>query len=596
MLSIFSAAFFDRETEETIPVVTYVFMLLLYLAGIAGVIAHAVELLALYIVSGSVFFAALGIYRNKSAGDYLKSALSKLKSRGIWVFLIFCVLSVAVSMHLRVTNWDDLHYWAIFPKDMYVINGVPTGGMSSTLYQDYFPIVQYLYFTVFKILGHFSEPAMFAVNYILILVSLLPFFMKKKEQKELSYLLCVLFGIILAQVCSYQMYHCLGVDIIMTFLFGSALICIFDEKKDLFYYLRFISVTMVLTMSKTTGLIFAAIAIAVFAVENFRSKPKEIAWILLTGSANLVFYYSWKYFCRIKGNTTYLSNVLNSNIESEAGIVFPSYTKDTVREFVKAFFMKSLNGGVLGLSAFAMLIISLVIYIYLLKKNREKLRRGLELAVLMCGMLGYLAVMLYIYLFVFDEWEALSMSSYDRYIATFFGGILCAAIYFISREDIKKILINAALLIFMAVTVNYPFALDTMIPKRFEEKYGPMVSIIDGLDEELSGVFTDDMHYGDEIIFVDGKDDMARSKSIPYCAVPYVSRVNSLIDRESYTADELITITRDRNAKYVIFLDRSEDEKVRIDNEETLFADGESMETDVLYEYDRERDILVKAE
>ena len=591
MLSLFCAQYFNRDAEETLPTVTYIFMLLLYLAGIAGVIAHAVELLILFIISGTAFFAFLGYKKNGK--KFFVNSINVIRSPGIIVFLCFTVIGIIVSLHLRVTNWDDLHYWAIFPRDMFVINGVPTGGMSSTLYQDYFPVVQYLYYLVFKIIGRFSEPAMFAVNYFLLLLGLMPFFRKAENKKD--YFLSVFTGIILPSVCSYQLYYCLGVDIIMTFFFGQALIYIFDKKRDLFYYIKFAAATTILTMSKTTGLIFAAIAIGIFAVVNFKLKLMPIVMIFLTGISNLAFYFSWKRFCYIKGNTTYLSNVLNSNIEDRSGFRLPEYASKTFGLFVKAFFTEHLNGSLLGLTPAVMLIISLFIIIAVLRGQKEKLRPGLELAVMLCGMAGYLAVILYIYLFVFDKWEALSLSSYERYIATFFGGILCVTLYYYIRNyQCKKKLIKPALAIVLFLTVNFRFMYNAWTPWGFDSNYGNMTALIDNIYDELQGVFTEDMHYGDEIVFVDGKDDMARSKSIPYCAVPYVSRIMSLIDKDSYTAGELLDMAAERDTKYMVFMKRVEGEKAVVTDEEALFENGGKVEEDVLYKYDKEKNVLYK--
>ena len=592
MLSLLSAVYFRRDIEDTIPVVTGVFMLLLYIAGIAGVISHVRLFLALYVISGCIIFIFMTKRRTGSLKKIYYDAIYRLKAPGFWIFIILLVLSAVVCRHMRVTNFDDLHYWAIFPKDMYAINGVPSGWMSSTLYRDYFPVIQYLYFVVFKLIGHFSEPAMFFVNYALLLLCMLPFFKKRDGQDMMSYTASLLTGIFLPGICSYQMYYCLGVDIIMTFMFGNALIFAFDKRRDAFYYVRFTVITTVLTMSKTTGLIFSAIALAVFAIENFRPKAKNICFIVFAGLSNIVFYFSWKIFCRIKGNTTYLSNILKSNMDGGTGIKFPDYAAVTVKSFIKELFVMHLNGGVIGMSAAMMFACSLIIGILCIKNSEERVRHLLELTAVICGMVGYLLVMIYIYLFVFEDWEALSLSSYERYIATFFGGILCTALFFFINMGLKKNQLKLIVVTMLIATINFSFAQDAWIPRRFESKYGEMTRLIDELETEEGSVFSEDMHYGDGVLFVDGKDDMSRSKAIAYCGVPYVSRVMSLIDRQSYSADEILDTARDMDVKYVIFLKRSEDEKVMIDDEDKLFGDGTKMETDVLYGYDPENNVL----
>ena len=590
MLSLTGAVCFDRDMEDTIPAFLYLFMILLYLAGILGIIAHAVEFLLMYLIAGTGFFLILSL--KKYRGSFASMMAKKIRTPGVWVFLFFCVTAVMLSRHLRVTNWDDLHYWAIFSKDMYVINGVPAGSMNSSLYRDYFPIVQYLYFPAFRICGGFREYLMFAVNYILLLVTLLPFFKKNEEEGVASYICKAVLGAAMPAVCSFQMFHCLGVDIIMTFLFGQALIYIFDKRRDLFYYLRFLLVTVVLTMTKTTGLIFAAIAIAVFFVENFRPKIKAVLPGILIGICNLAFYFSWKYFCAVRGNTSYLSNNLDSNISDTTGIVFPEYTASTIKEFFRALALKHLNDSPAGLSALGMALFGLAVFIILMRNCSEKKRRLLDGIVLAAGMAGYLAVMIYIYLFVFEKWEADSLSSFDRYIITFFGAVLCAAVYFAFTVIKKKDALKIAVTILLLLTINFPYAKKTMIPSVYEREYSQAYGLVDELSREFEGVFIPEMNFGDSILFVDCTDDMQRTKTIPYCAVPYVSRVMSFDDRDHINASDVLDEAAGSDIRYVVFL-KSKDGDGIIENAEELFEDGEQIEDDVLYRYDKERNVLV---
>ncbi len=591
MLSLTSAVFFDRDMEDTIPVCTYIFMLLLYVAGICGIIAHAVEFLLLYLSVGTIFFIILSIKKYKKS--VIPVVGKKLRTPGIWIFLVLCIISFVLSYHLRVTNWDDLHYWAIFSKDMFVINGVPAGGMNSSLYRDYFPIVQYLYFCVFKLLGNYRESYMFAVNYILLLISMLPFFKKYEKQSLTQYICMVITGTAMPAICSYQMFHCLGVDIIMTFLFGQALIFTYDRRRDVFYYIRFLAVTLVLTMSKTTGLIFAAIAIAVFAVENFKPKIKALLPVVSIAACNLVFYVSWKYFCRIRGNTSYLSNNLNSNVAGGKTMILPEYTVSTIKEFFRALAVKHLNDSPFGLSALGMALAGTVVFIICIRKSSDRVRRLAEGFVLICGMAGYLAVMIYIYLFVFEKWEADSLSSFDRYIITFFGAILYASVFFAFTRIKKKEAIMVAVTILLLATINYPYAVKTLVPSEFERNYAGAYGMVDELEAEFAGVFNGDMNFGDYIVFVDCTDDMQRTKTIPYCAVPYVSRVMSFVDRENMDAETILDEAKGSGAKYVVFLESEKKDGI-IEKEEELFEDGGQIEDDVLYRYDREKDVLIR--
>ena len=323
MLTLTCASFFNRKAEESLPVSVCLFMILLYLAGIAGVIAHVLELIALYVICGSLFFILLSVILKKQRiKEVLSSCFCLLRSPGIMFYLLLTAFFSVAVLHMRVTNWDDLHYWAIFPKNMAMINGVPSGDMECTFYRDYFPVVQYLYYPVFRLTGGFSEPAMFAVNYALIFLFLLPLFTKRDGQSVPVYVASLLSGTVLPFACTFQMLHCLGVDSIMTFLFGVLIIYVFDEKRDLFYFLRILILTTTLTLMKTTAVIFSSVVIALFFVKNLKRTKRFFLSLLGLLFSNGLFYMSWKVFCRIKGNTTYLSDNLSRSL-GKGGIVFP---------------------------------------------------------------------------------------------------------------------------------------------------------------------------------------------------------------------------------------------------------------------------------
>ncbi|MCR5487635.1 MAG: hypothetical protein K6F35_08915 [Lachnospiraceae bacterium] len=581
MLTLLSAVFFRRKAEDTLPAVVFLLMILIYMAGILGVIAHVLELTALYFISGSIFFACLlKLGRKMTYVDMAGLCLQRIKSAGLWIYLFLCIFFTVCTLHLRVTNWDDLHYWAIFSRNMAAINGVPAGDMASSLYRDYFPIVQYLYFPVFKLIGAYRESVMFAVDFWLIFLALLPMFARREGQTAYSWCFSVIWGIALPFLCSFQMLHCLGVDIIMTFFFGLGIVWIYDEERDLFYHIRLILLTTALTLTKTTALIFSAVLIGLYFVKNIRRSWGFLASFLILSLSNGCFYISWKAFCRIRGNTTYLSDNLSANI-SQGAIAFPDYTGDTIRKFLKALFTFPLNGSGIGLSAAAMLLIMLSCYILYLRGSREKTRDILSLTVLMLGMVGYLLVLVYIYLFVFDPWEAESLSSFDRYITTYFGALLYFGLFILCRLSLKAKLVYPVLTALFMLTVNYGYIGETLLPSGFEKANREALMRQDAIEDELKSVFSEDMHYGDHILYVDSEYNMERSKMIPYCSVPYVVRIIWPEKGEGVDPDHVLSEADRFQAKYVIFLDSVKDLE-------------KDWDTDRLYRYDRDAHSLLE--
>ena len=133
--------------------------------------------------------------------------------------------------------------------------------------------------------------------------------------------------------------------------------------------------------------------------------------------------------------------------------------------------------------------------------------------------------MIYIYLFVFEEWEALTVSSYDRYIATYFGAMLFVALYFLLVEEIRPVWAMPALMLMFAVTLNYPFIMKTLSPAGFDREFGETVREIDSISDEFFKAAGEQPAYGEKIVIVDPSQDQLRAKVLPYAAVPGVTRL-----------------------------------------------------------------------
>ena len=133
--------------------------------------------------------------------------------------------------------------------------------------------------------------------------------------------------------------------------------------------------------------------------------------------------------------------------------------------------------------------------------------------------------MIYIYLFVFEEWEALSLSSYDRYISTYFGALLYAALYIFLTARIRLKWIAPAFVLLLACTINFSYVAKTLIPAGFEQEYGEAVSEIDSIEREFFEAAGERPAYGESILIVDYTTEQLRAKVLPYAAVPGVVRI-----------------------------------------------------------------------
>ncbi len=520
MISIFFGQLFDRKLTQTIPAAVYLFMLLSYLLAITGHVSHIISMLAVYETGGIAAIFYLSLVKRKDVREPFKDI-------GNLIFIILIFILWGISLHMRVTNFDDFHSWAITPKDMYFVNGLPTGSMASTYYRDYFPTVYIIDFLIFKLLGRFSESAMFFALWALMLVSLTGFLHRRDGEDRMFYACRAVAGIMLPFLISFQFLHCLGTDILATTVFGSSLVYILEgsDPDDVFSFSRIILAVTILGMLKTTSLMLAMVCLGVYFVRNIEIR-KIMFWVrfLMLSGTTVAFWYSWKYFCRIKGNSTYLSDNLENNLASgHSG--FPDYAASTVRDFIGRLFTYGLNDGGAGLTSIMILIIFSVSFIIYMRHN-DNIRRDLSsFVVILLGMAAYLLVMIYIYLFVFEEWEALSLSSYDRYISTYFGAMLFIALYLMLGKDDWPRWVRPLVVILLAMTINFGYVAKTMIVSGYEKEYGSLIAEIDSIEEEFMQKAGNLPTYGENIVIVDYSDDQLRAKVLPYAAVPGVTRL-----------------------------------------------------------------------
>ncbi len=516
------AAAMKRRIGEVLPVLVALMMLLLYGISILGYLSRAG-------LAAGLFFLVLLL----GVGVVWRKNLKKLGIRGIAkqyidielaVYLILCILVLILFRMHRVTNWDDLNYWAIFPRNMYEINGFPTGSNSCTLFKDYSPIVQILYFFGFQSIGKFSESLMFSINSILLYTFLLPFFGWNRKEWKRSILLC-LTGILFPAVAMFQQFHCLGVDCIMGILFGYLIYSIFDAKeRDIFYYIRIAVVASLFILTKSAAVLFVVITFFLLLASWERLSVKKAALSVAVYLPALASYFSWIIFCKIRGNYSYLTERVTANVQNPGQMIFPSYTSSTIREFFYQCIRMPLNDGRIGLSPVMILILFLATA-FMMTEN-ERLGKGEKRAVVILniGLVIYLASLIYMYLFVFDPWEAESLSSFDRYIGIYLVGLLYISL-FVAAKNLPEVRFVPILLVCI-LTLNYDLLSESFSPVRYEQENHNLIEEREQWEATFRTLREEHPEIANRRILLWSSDEnQGRDKFAQYAAVPNVTDV-----------------------------------------------------------------------
>ena len=587
-----------KDPEEVFPPYVMSLLLGIYTLAILKKSHHAFTLSLIAFAAIAVLFAVTLIRRLRNrppkspaetnaapASAALRAALAG--HVGFIVFVAVCLIMMWCYHTHFVHVWDDFHYNATFPKDCYYFGTMPTGYQSATFYKSYLPLQQLFFYWGFQGSG-FSEALMFQYKMVLIYTLLLPLFAQINHGKPGRRICVGLATAILPFLFLYEVQESLSMDMVIAALFAYALIRILQKgKRDyLLYYSIFVSL-LCLTLMKTISFFFTGIALGVwlFTIRDHKEEHdvRLSEWVILALSVlgSGAAYLSWNIFCKRNGNTTYLSNNLVSGLKE--GIGLPEYAATTVKNMAASLVTLRCNLGPLGLSVLAMFVIATVVFAILTKKGLTGRQEKTAFTLLILGFAGYFAVLIYTYLFVFEPWEADSLSSLDRYLGTYAAAACAVLIRWLAGMssggtekdqqtesgaqvnseaqrsgagkvhtlDIPTVLLAAVTVIFL-VTLPYASLADTLIPSRYiparadiwadrQEAAKEAASL---MEEEKSGM----------ILIVNDIGNTVYSRSMDYELIPLVARQFNMAEYEAGERKDLLTQrVLDSEPEYVYF-------------------------------------------
>ena len=544
-----------KDPETVLPSFMMTLLLGIYALGILKKSHHAYSLsLCAFLVIAVVFVVFLFKRRPRLS---LTGLLAWVREHvGFITFLCVCVLMIWCYHTHFVMVWDDFHYNATFPKDCYFYGTMPVGNHSATFYKSYLPLMQLFFYWGFQAAG-FSEAIMFQYKMVLIYVLILPVFARMNGVGVLRKIATGVFAGILPFLFLNEVQESLSMDCVVGLLFAYAMVRILGSRvHDWFEYYDIAVALMCLTLMKTISVIFTAIALGTWFVYvmfgDRKDLRKEIAGIFGTGVLCVVAYFSWKVFCNLNGNSNYLSDRLGVNITNGTGI--PDYAANTVREMVKSLWTMHLHLGPWGLSMAGILIFALVLGI-IMKYCGDLTRQDVIAAVMiLLGFIGYFAVLCYTYVFVFDKWEADSLSSFDRYIGTYALTVCYVAMYRFSFVSDKSVESKSGYFFPIATAVLFvtlPFTTmsDVLNPGGYVNNHINTYNGLVEVKDELAAMDIREMGSG-YIVIVQCEENSVYSRGMDYEVIPLVSRPYNVTafdeaDRDAELTDRLNTYEPD---------------------------------------------------
>lgn len=651
IFGILLALSLDRKAIDVIPVYVFTFLICLFGLALIKKPHHAFDFSLVYFAATLILFIIKKRKALKSIDSIKVLFTPKSVSTGlILYFAVLIVMSIAYGNHV-VNNWDDFHFNATFARDMFAYGGMPTGYKSATGYRTYKPLMQLFYNWGFQANGHYIETLMFRYKSFLLYTALLPLFALIDGIKgKITKISAAVAIIVLPYAFLFEIVDSLSMDAMMGLLCAYTLTSIcFAKQKDWFYYVRIMVGLVTLVLVKSTAVMFVGICFAVLLISEVFEYLKEknskclsaeesadnqtdiidiqapgigilgkiylnslvlrILRFLGMGMITGVAWLSWKVFCDRNGNTTYLNTMLDGSLES--GNRIPWYGKQTLIDGFKGLFTQSLNLGRFSLSMMTTALIVLIIAVIVIKaeksikenasyankpsdSNKTNKIFGLGFInwiyiVILGGIIPYFAVLMYTYIFVFEEYEALEFASYDRYLGTYALAIMYFAIYHLCvvvRSKLKYII--TAVTVLLLLTLNYPVLANGLIPSRYYKSHEGILASRTEAEMEMASVMPEHVE-AEIILMVSNEVQTVYGRGLNYAAIPLVANSVVIDELDVSLGDELADRLANEHIGYVYFSHRlSHDDIMGCD---FLSVTGEVM-PGTLYRFNEESGLL----
>lgn len=442
---------FKKKFEEVLPVYFLFVITILYFCGLVSNLLIGVYISIIFSVLGMLLFT-YSVIRKGSR----KNTIQLIITPGFIAFILLLVFVYIINISRFFTVWDEFSHWGVIIKEMVRLDkfhSVPESILG--VHKDYPPAIQLFQYFWIKITGSYTEPGTYRAIQIFTLCLFLPIF-KNLHFKNLIKFICF-FAIILVipSALGINLYNSIYTDVTIGVLFGYSLFCVVKmEKFSAFLGINLFLSIFVLTITKQIGVFFVGmILLFVFIrflninnLRNFKDNiklfKKESIFSVATASIVILSTFiaskTWSSFisaCKVSNIQFKISDITISGIIDIFKGNSPAFQRDTIKNFIDAFFSTNPIVPFLQLTYFQLIIIftGIGFVVFLLFKKTSYYDKLLAFAILIpIGAFAYAGAMLLLYVFSFGSYEGPLLASYQRYMITYWTGIISSIFMLVS--------------------------------------------------------------------------------------------------------------------------------------------------------------------
>lgn len=610
----FLAYVFKKKTDQTLAPSIMIIMITVYLFGLIGQLKVGVyAILVLYNTLGLGVFAKILI--SKKFDNFIQTFFPT----GTIVFMFIYLILAKTTFNKMFSIWDEFTYWSITPKNMFYLDDFTTNQNSTVLTIGYPPFPATLQYFFLKIIGTYRQGielfAIFNLGFAL-LISIFSNYKKNSIIKLVS--IIVFIYAVPAIFCEQLFYYTVYGDTLLGLLIGYILFEFFTLKNDKFKVLLLIVASIVLAMTKATGIVILLILAMSLLIYYLVTKKKEckeknikylkgifkdkvlyvIICMILVGFS---FNFSWKLHVNLTvpedrfehvEMVTYEGNPIKYIVKVFIKTMFQCETDSNVMQediesvgnapehFLEKKYYSN-NPFAMSAGTWILLFALAFIIIYkLMKDNKEKDKLKIYTICTFIGLALYIAFLQVAYLVMFSGHEAILHSSLQRYLGSYLTAILMFLgfmyIYYSNNGTIKESKKGYAIftIIVMLFTPITPFFNNVFIAEYYNYSQKDTVKTFIDVSEKIEKNVNKD-----ETIFIINQkaNENDNGWRLKYFITPINSSQTKRVDGQNGTLEEEEKKLKEEILKYDYVYYIESDDYFNL-NYKDLFENGEIKE------------------
>ncbi len=412
---------FKKRIEETMPISTVGIVLIIFLAGLLDNLKIGAIIVQILTIIELIFILITILKKDK---DGIKEILGRILTPGLLIYTLLFIVNVVINKGRIFEDYDEFNHWAVIIKNMFIYNTYGTNPETIVRFNEYPPftaVFQYLFLAVQKV---YSEDTVIIAQNVLYLSIIIPITKKIKWDKSALKILTAIPLIIFMPMILYKNFFLnILVDGILGIMFAYTIYSAYEDDSSIFKTLKILAGTIMLCLTKTSGLGLAVLALIIILIKiiidrkkdksKFKSSIKSLIVIcVITAILTSIWY--------IKVNNSQKRWDFSKYVNAEED---RQNSSDILKSFTMSVFMRQ-DITTKQLTVFAVMILLIGLQIYSIKKVKNKNFTYYAIAMLVSIPI-YLISLAITYMTIFENIEGTMLTCFDRYTSTILLATLC---------------------------------------------------------------------------------------------------------------------------------------------------------------------------